>query len=163
MQESWFERVRSIDIRVLAAIAASLMLIIGVMWIVPTTPNSNKFTFDAARRSFSSANVIELGEVVPGAIVDGSDADFYRISPVSSSVRIDVRMTNGSPTMIPAVRIYDATTNLVLDRTKEYVQSPGANVDCSFLAQSAMTYYIQVSSQRNTKGPYRLTVTIRPV
>jgi hypothetical protein len=161
VSNTWFERIRSIDVRILAAIAATLMLIIGVMWVVPTTPTSNSFTFDTERRDFSSARPVALAEPIEGAIVDGSDADYYRISPLPSAVRLDVHMTNGSTTLIPAVRIFDGAKNLVLERSKEYLRSPGANVDCSFPAQSNTTYYVQMFGQRNTNGPYTLTITPR--
>ena len=160
-EDTFFGRIRAMDVRLLAAIAAALMLIVGVMWIVPTTPNSNSFTFDTARRDFSSAKPIALAEDVQGTLVDGSDADFYRISPQPSAVRLDVHMKNGSKTLLPAIRVYDGTKNLVLEKSKEYLRSPGTDLDCSFLAQSNMTYYLHILSQRNTNGPYTLTVTVR--
>ena|SRR2546425_7110795 len=159
--ETWFDRIRALDVRVLAAVAATLLLIIGVMWVVPTTPSSNNFKFDTARRAMSDARPIELAEPAQGNIVDGSDADFYRVDPLQSSLRLDVRLANGSAKMIPGLRIFDATRSLLQQKTTEYVRSPGANIDSSFLAQSKMTYYIQVFSQRNTTGPYTLTVTVR--
>src|SRR6516162_6555189 len=160
-ETTWFGRLRSLDVRVLAAIAAALMLIIGVMWVVPTTPTSNSFTFDSARRGMESARAIDYDEVVKGAIVDGSDADFYKLSPLNAAYRIDVHLGNGSPTMIPGVRIFDAARNLVQDKTVEYIRNPGGSIDCTFLAQSSVLYYIQILSQRNTTGPYTLSVTIR--
>jgi hypothetical protein len=159
---AWFGRIRSLDVRLLAAIAATLMLVFGVMWVVPTTPSSQSFTFDTARRSIESARPLDLEKPIAGTIVDGSDMEFYRIPPLQSSFRLDVRMTNGSQKMIPALRVFDATKSLIQDKTQEYVRRPGADIECSFLAQSNMTYYIQVFSQRNTTGPYTLTVTVRP-
>src|ERR1700689_1092906 len=108
---TFFERMRSVDIRVWAAIGASLLLIASVMWIIPFTPSSDNFTFDTTRRDFAQAHFIEIGNPVQGSIVDGSDADFYRIMPLQSSVRLDVRMANGSKALIPSVRIYDAAKN----------------------------------------------------
>jgi len=159
-QVTWFGRIRSLDIRVLASIAAALMLIIGVMWVVPTTPTSNEFTFDSERRGMDSAKPLDFDETVKGSIVDGSDADFYKLTPLKAAYRIDLHLVNGSRTMIPGVRIFDAAKNLVQDKTVEYVRSPGGSIDCSFLAQSSASYYIQVLSQRNTTGPYTLSVTI---
>src|SRR5262245_23071266 len=159
--DSWFSRVRALDIRLLAAIAATLMLIIGVMWVVPTTPNSKSFTFESTRRDMSDARPIEVGQSVEGNIVDGSDVDFYRIDPLKASFRLDVRMRTGSPKMIPALRIFDSSRTLIQDRNLEFIQRPGADIDCSFLAQSNMTYYVQVFSQRNTIGPYSLSVSMR--
>ena len=158
---TFFERLRNLDIRVWAAIGAAILLIGGVMWIVPFTPDSSNFTFDTSRRDVAQARFIELGTPVPGNIVDGSDADFYRIKPAPSAVRMDVHMANGSKTLIPSIRIYDTTKNLVVEKSKEYVKSPGVDLDCTFLAQSRMTYYVEVMSQRNTIGPYTLTVSVR--
>jgi hypothetical protein len=159
--ETWFGRIRSLDVRLLAGAAATLMLIIGVMWVVPTTPSSNNFTFDTARRGIEDARPIELSKPVEGNLVDGSDTDFYRIDPQKSSYRLDLHMTNGSPKLIPGLRVFDATKTLIQDRTLEFVRRPGADIDASFLAQSSITYYVQVLSQRNTTGRYTLTVTIR--
>lgn len=160
-RETWFGRIRSLDIRVVASIAAALMLVIGVMWVVPTTPTSNSFTFDSARRGMESAKSIDFDETVKGNIVDGSDVDFYKLTPLKAAYRIDVRLGNGSPTMIPGVRIFDAARNLIQDKTVEYIRNPGGSIECSFLAQSSVFYYIQVLSQRNTTGPYTLSVTIQ--
>jgi hypothetical protein len=155
-----FERIRALDVRLLAAVAATLLLIIGVMWIVPTTPSSNSFTFDTDRRDFSSARALEFAKTVSGSIVDGSDTDFYEVGPVPGSFRLDVHMT-GSEKLIPALRILDATKTLIQEKSVEYVRQPGANIDTSFSAHSNTAYYIQVFSQRNTTGSYTLTVTQR--
>jgi hypothetical protein len=156
-----FERILSVDIRIWAAVGASLLLIGGVMWIVPFTHDSSNFTFDTTRRDVSQARIIEDDNPVEGKIVDGSDTDFYRIKPVQSSVRLDVHMANGSKTLIPSIRIYDTTKNLVVEKSREYLKSPGADLDCTFLAQSNMTYYVEIKGQRNTIGPYTLAVSIR--
>ena len=158
---SWFERMRSWDIRIWASIGASLLLIAGVMWTVPFTPDATNFTFDTNRRDVASARNIELNQPVNGQLVDGSDTDFYRIAPLQSPVRLDVHMANGSPRLIPALRVYDASKNLVVEKSREYIKTPGANLDCTFLASSNRTYYVQVFGQRNTTGPYTLTVSVR--
>jgi hypothetical protein len=158
---SWFERVRSWDIRIWASIGASLLLIAGVMWTIPFTPDATNFTFDTTRRDVTNARMIEMGQPVNGQLVDGSDTDFYRIPPLQSSVQLDLHMANESPRLIPALRVYDSTKNLVIEKSKEYLKKPGANPDCSFLAQSDRTYYVQILSQRNTIGAYALTVSAR--
>ena len=151
----------AIDVRLLAAIAATLMLIGGVMWIVPTTPNSNSFTFDKARRDVSAARPIEMARPLEGMLVDGSDADFYRIDPLRAAASIDVHLMNGSVKLIPGLRVLDGNRELVVEKTLEYVQSPGTNADCSFQAQANMRYYVEVFGQRNTIGAYVLTVSKR--
>ena len=146
------------DVRLLAAIAATLMLVIGVMWVVPTTPNSNNFRFDIPRRGLSDARPIEFAKPVQGNIVDGSDADFYRIGPLQGSLRLDVRL-DASAKLIPGLFIVDGAKNIVQEKTAEYVRSPGASISSSFPGQPGMTYYFQVFGQRNTTGSYALTVT----
>src|SRR5262249_12117036 len=111
--ETLFERIRTMDVRIWAAIAATLLLIGGVMWVVPTTPKSNSFTFDPARRGISSARSIALDTRIDGNLVDGSDTDFYKIDPVSNAVQLEVRFMNGSTELIPAIRVFDGAANLV--------------------------------------------------
>jgi len=152
------ERLRALDVRLIAAAAATLMLVIGVMWVIPTTPNSNSFTFDTARRGISGARPLKLGQTVSGAIVDGSDTDFYEVSAAQGPLHLDVRMT-ASANLIPGLRIIDATNRLVQDKSVEYVRQPGANIDTSFVSKSNMTYYVEVFSQRNTTGSYTLNLT----
>ena len=158
---SWFERMRSWDIRIWASIGASLLLIAGVMWTIPFTPDATNFTFDTTRRDVANARQIQIDQPLNGQLVDGSDTDFYSIAPLPSAVRLDVHMGNGSPKLIPALRVYDSTKNIVAEKSKEVLRTPGANLDCSFLAQSNRIYYLQVLSQRNTSGPYTLTVSVR--
>ena|SRR5688572_16754836 len=139
--ESWFERFVRLDIRVWAAIIATVLLVGGVMWVVPTTPTSSSFTFDTARRDASNALPILLDTPLDGTIIHGSDAEFYRLEPpLKTSYRLDVRLTNHSEKMIPGIRIFDAANNLLQDKSLEYVRKPGATIETSFLAQSNVTY-----------------------
>jgi hypothetical protein len=158
---SIFDRIRSWDIRIWAGIGASILLILGVMWTVPFTPDATNFTYETRRRDLASARPIELDQVVEGQLVDGSDTDFYSIEPQKAAVRIDVHFVNGSPKLIPALRVYDTSQNIVIEKGHEYLQHPGANVDCTFLAESNRRYYVQILGQRNTSGPYNFTVTVR--
>jgi hypothetical protein len=61
-----WERIQSVDIRIWASIGASLLLIAGVMWIVPFTPEVSNFTFDTSRRDVAQAQAIEMEK--PGPI-----------------------------------------------------------------------------------------------
>lgn len=157
--DTWLGRIRKLDPRVPAAVAATLMLVVGVMWVVPTTPTSHTFQFETQRRNIEHARLIQLDKPVNGSLVDGSDTEFYRVEPRSNPFQLVVRMTSESSTMIPGLRVFDATGSLVQDRSSEYVQRPGSQIDSSLLAEANATYYVQVFSQRNTTGPYTLTVT----
>jgi hypothetical protein len=159
--ESWLERLVRLDIRVWSAIIATVLLVGGVMWVIPTTPTSSSFTFETARRDAATALPILLDLPLEGTIIHGSDAEFYRLEPLKTSYRLDVLLTNRSDKMIPGIRIFDAANNLIQDRSPEFVRRPGATIETSFLAQSNMTYYIQVFSQRNTTGPYTISVKMR--
>lgn len=154
-------RIRPFDIRVIAAAIAAVLLIGGVMWVVPTTPNSQSFQFDASRRDVSAARPIEFGTVREGTMVDGSDVDFYRLDPAQGPRSIAVHMASKAPKMIPALVIFDAAGNLVQDKTAEYTRKPGADIETSFEAKPGTIYYVQVFTQRNTTGTYTLTVAER--
>ena len=160
--QTLFQRMRAIDLRIWAALVATLLLIGGVMWVVPTTPESNSFTFDSARRGIESARPIAMDQPVQGSLVDGSDADFYRVDSVGpAAVQIDMHLTNGSAKLIPGLRVFDSAKNLIVEKSSEYVRSPGTDIDCSFATKPDMPYYVQVFGQRNTTGPYTLIVTAR--
>src|SRR2546427_3333680 len=98
--KTWFARVRSIDVRIIAAAGAAVLLIGGVMWTIPTTPDSNNFTFDAPRRDFSSARPVEIGKPIQGQIVDGSDIDYYRIRAGGAGGHVQIHIQNGSGTFV---------------------------------------------------------------
>jgi len=154
-------RMRGLDVRILAAIAAAVMLIVGVMWVVPTTPNSKSFTFNGSRRGVSAARPVQPGSTVEGRIVDGSDVDFYRLGPLATGAVLDVRIANGSRSMIPGLIVFDSAANLIQERTSEFLRRPGSNIESFFSAEPNTTYYLQVMTQRNTTGPYTLTITLR--
>jgi len=147
--KNWFAGIRTIDIRLIAAAGAALLLIGAVMWTIPTTPDSNSFTFDLPRRDFSSAKPLEISKPVQGRIVDGSDADYYRFSSASGG-RFQIRVRTDSATLVPALDIYDATKKLIDEKL---------GADDRLIAQPSTVYYIQISGQRSTTGPYTLTIS----
>ena len=148
--KTWFARVRSIDVRIIAAAAAAVLLIGGVMWTIPTTPDSNSFTFDAPRRDFSSARLVEPGKPIQGQIVDGSDIDYYRINSGAAGGRVQIHIRNNSSAFVPGLSVYDSAKKLIEERLA---------ADYSLATQPNTTYYVQVWGQRSTTGPYTLTVT----
>ena len=143
---SLFERVKTIDVRIIAAAGAALLLIVGVMWTIPTTPESNEFRFDSARRSLSNAKPLEISHAVAGQIVDGSDVDFYRIDSATGG-QLLVHVSADAGTFLPALDIYGPNKNLLQEKL---------GPDASFVAQPKTTYYIQVAGQRSTTGTYTL-------
>ncbi len=80
--------------------------------------------------------------------MDGSDVDYYRFNSGSGgSFQIHVRSESGR--LIPALDIYNATKKLIDEKL---------GADDSLVAQPNTLYYIQVSGQRSTTGPYTLIV-----
>jgi hypothetical protein len=146
---SLFARIRKIDVRIIASAAAALLLIAGVMWTIPATPESNEFTFDVARRTLSNARPIEINQPIAGQIVDGSDIDFYRIRSGKNG-ELQIHVGNVSGTLLTALDVYDSNKKLVGEKL---------DGDYSFVVQANATYYIQVSGQRSTTGDYTLTVS----
>jgi|SRR5213593_1339555 len=146
--KNWFAGIRTIDIRLIAAAGAALLLIGGVMWTIPTTPDSNSFTFDLPRRDFASARPLEMNKPVRGRIVDGSDIDYYRLSSGSGG-RFQIHVRTDSDTFSPALDVYDATKKLI---------DAKLGPDDSLVAQPGTVYYIQLSGQHGTTGPYTLIV-----
>ena len=146
--KNWFAGIRTIDIRLIAAAGAALLLIGGVMWTIPTTPDSNSFTFDLPRRDFASARPLEMNKPVQGRIVDGSDVDYYRFRSGSGG-RFQIHVRTDSDSLIPALDIYDATKKLIDEKL---------GADDTLVAQPSTVYYIQISGQRSSTGPYTLIV-----
>jgi hypothetical protein len=145
---SLLARIRKIDVRVWASAGAALLLIFGVMWTLPTTPESNEFKFDTARRGLDNAKPIGINQPTPGQIVDGSDIDYYQIRSGSGGP-LRIHVANDSGTLLAALDVYNANRKLVEEKL---------GPDYSFVAQPNATYYIQVSGQRSTTGDYTLTV-----
>jgi hypothetical protein len=146
--EGWFARIRKLDVRIIASVAAALLLIVGVMWTIPTTPESGSFKFDSARRDLSNAKPIEINAAIPGEIVDGSDIDYYRINSGSGG-RLQIHVEVDSGSLVPAIDVYDAAKKIVEEKL---------GPDYSLAAQPNTTYYVQVSGQRSTTGQYVLTI-----
>jgi hypothetical protein len=155
---AWFARIRTMDVRILAAIGATLLLVFGVMWTVPTTPSSDRFTFDASRRGISSARPLAIDGPIDGRLVDGSDTDYYKLNPTATPVRIHLRVSPAS-SLILGLRVFDSTGNLIVENPTDHVPSPGGDIDGSFQAHPGTIYYVQVFSHRNTTGSYRLNAT----
>jgi hypothetical protein len=141
-------RIKRTDVRIIAAAAAALLLIVGVMWTIPTTPESNEFKFDSARRNLSNAKPIQINQPVPGQIVDGSDIDYYQVRSGPGG-RLHIHLAISSATLIPAIDVYDAEKKLVEEKLGS---------DDSFMAQPDTTYYVQISGQRSTTGDYTLII-----
>src|SRR2546426_2276745 len=104
---NWFAGIRTIDIRLIAAAGAAVLLIGGVMWTIPTTPDSNSFTFDLPRRGFSGARAIEINKPDQGKLVDGNDIDYYRVRSRPRG-RFYIHVSTESAKLAPAPHIYRA-------------------------------------------------------
>ncbi len=149
MTSTWLARIRSVDVRIIASVFAALLLIVGVMWTIPTTPSSNNFSFDPVRRDVSNARPIAPDHAVQGNIVDGSDSDYYRVTSGSSDTRLELHSHGVSGGLMPALRVWNSTKNIVGESNADSMAVP---------IQPNATYYVQIWGLRSTTGAYDLTV-----
>ena len=152
---TWFERLRGLDVRLLAAIGACLLLIVAIVVTLPKGPDSSNVVLDPVPpgHDMFHAKAIELDQAIE-ANIDGKDTDFYRVKLIGARGYLRVHISH-STTLIPGVRIYASDKNTV---GEYYFDDAGANVDYPFLAQPDTTYYLQIWGARGTIGTYTLTV-----
>ena len=104
------------------------------------------------------ANAIWLDKPLDGAVSRASgDVDCYWFTtPRPPRDRIDVEVVNRSITLVPRLRIHDASGKL-LTGVKE-ATGPGTNVRFDFSPPPNALYYVQVDGASGTSGAYTLTV-----
>jgi hypothetical protein len=129
-------RLRDVDVRLLGAIAAALLLIFGVEFSLPNGPDSSNLTFDPApRRDISHAKPIEIDKSIESKITSAKDTDFYQLKSMGTGGYLSVHIGNESKTLIPELRVYDSNKNTIGET---------GDLDYPFLAQANATYYLQV-------------------
>ena len=152
---TWFERLRGLDVRLLAAIGACLLLIVAIVVTLPKGPDSSNVVLDPVPpgHDMFHAKAIALDQAIE-ANIDGKDTDFYRVKSIGARGYLRVHISH-STTLIPGVRIYASDKNTVGEYRFDHA---GANGDYPFLAQPDTTYYLQIWGARGTIGTYTLTV-----
>jgi len=155
---NWFGRLRGIDIRLVAAIGATLLLIFAIAVTLPNGPDSGNVIFDPApRHDISHAERVELAKPIESRIMRDKDADFYQVKSAGASGFLTVHVNNESKTFIPEVRVFDINRK---SNGESHADAPGANLEYRFPAQPDTTYYIQVWGQQGTVGTYILMVSV---
>ena len=104
---------------------------------------------DAAEK----ATPIAPGKTLAANIMDEKDADWYRLTGVTSS-KVSGRLENRSSTLRPHVSIFDENRSEV---TQKYNGTQGASLDFTFDAQPGKDYYILIHPY-DSAGAYELTV-----
>ncbi len=99
---------------------------------------------------------IDIGRQISGDIMDQDDADFYRFKTTSQSKTIKLHIENESTTLRPGVRVFDGNKS---ELPGTHNETPGANLDHSFLVQPNANYFVDVYGDYYTSGSYALMLT----
>jgi hypothetical protein len=124
------------------------------MYLLKVTPLKAFDRFEP-NDDISSAGRISIGEEVAANIMDSADTDFFSFtSPRKGNVTVELR--NRSTTLIPVLAVYGPDRrNLGFAPD---VQKPGANLRHTINVEKDQVYYLQISSQSGSAGPYSIRV-----
>lgn len=89
------------------------------------------------------ATSIKLGRTTEANVMDGIDADWYRLSGIDGKT-VTVRLENKSRTLRPSIRVHNADKSVARDWTSANVE--GADLEVSFPAEPNREYFIVVAS-----------------
>jgi hypothetical protein len=105
---------------------------------------------------FNHTNLFKVGSKIAGAISDSADQDFFQFNTTSGPRDYyQVSLNNGSLTLFPSIRVYDANRQKVGECVSwESV----AHVGCAFSALAESTYTVQISGNAGTAGGYDFVV-----
>jgi hypothetical protein len=103
------------------------------------------------------ANLLSLESAVAGAISDGPDLDYFRITaPNGPRDILSVALKNTSDTLEPEINFYNGSKQ---DYTGGgYSDTAGADLEKFLTDAPGATFYIRVSSRGSSTGTYRLLV-----
>jgi len=106
---------------------------------------------------FIHANEIPVGRKIAADITDASDTDYYLLK-TSAGPRDYYQATveNGGVTLEPHILVYDGNRAKLRECSSSYQAL--AHLDCPFPAQPESNYYVEVSGESGTTGPYGLLV-----
>jgi hypothetical protein len=107
----------------------------------------------------SQANVVWLDKPVE-AIISPSIGDidcFWFTTPRPPRDHISVEIINRSITLVPRMRIYDASGKMVSGLRE--ATGPGGSLRFDFSPPANAFYYVQVEGASSTSGPYSLSVS----
>ncbi len=103
------------------------------------------------------AKAISSEELIEGHIMDGADADYYRIKMSSKNSTVVVSINNPSTTLRPQIALFDEDKHKFWENNG-YNWTPGQDLEHSFEAEADSVYYLAVSGYDST-GPYQLKVS----
>ena len=110
--------------------------------------------------SVLEATPITADSAVSAKIMDGHDADVFRIETGDGVTQMSVRLTNRSTTLRPRLQFYDANKSAFGDH---YNTTGGADLSHAIKVQPMSAYYIRVTDYyTEAPGAYDLQVTLEP-
>jgi hypothetical protein len=115
----------------------------------------NAFDAHEPNDTISMATTVLVGSTTHASILDGKDVDTYVVeSPNATSLTVEI--LEHSPSLSPTLTFFGPDKNrLTLDPRKTVFDEW---LRYQFTTQAHQRYYIQVSSDRDTKGDYTLRV-----
>jgi len=127
---NWFGRLRGVDIRLVAAIGATLLLIFAIAVTLPNGPDSGNVIFDPApRHDISHAERVELDKPIESRIMREKDAELLS-GEIDGGVRLlTVHVNNESKTFIPKCA---SLTAIETAPARQTLMAPGANLEYAF-------------------------------
>ena len=87
--------------------------------------------------------------------MDDRDTDFYTFTATRTGTQ-DLEIENRSPTFIPGLSVFAPDRRFT--GFGPDVRTPGTPLKHAFPIDEGQTYYLQVWSQANTAGAYRMTL-----
>ena len=103
------------------------------------------------------AKDISVEKPIAGHVMDGADADYYRIKTSSKNSTVIVSINNPSSTLRPQLALFNGDKHKFWGNNG-YYWTPGQDLEHSFEAKADSVYYLAVSGYKST-GPYQLKVS----
>ena len=102
----------------------------------------------------AEANILPLEKKIEANIVDPEDSDYFRItSPGKYRDILQVRLENLSPTLRPALALYDKNKSELPGALND---TPNANLEHEFVTGPAETFYFRIYGRSSSTGRYRV-------
>jgi hypothetical protein len=126
----------------------------GGLYLLTVTP-LKAFDRYEPNDEIMGARSISIGEEISANVMDNADTDFFSfLSPRKGSVNVEFR--NRSNSLVPVLAVYNKdrrNIGFAQDAVK-----PGSNLRHTIDANKDEMFYLQISSQSGTAGPYVLRV-----
>ncbi len=106
------------------------------------------------------ATPIDIGTDVKAGMMDGGDADYFKIMTGDGDASLVAAVANKSTTLRPQITLFDANKT---DLGSQYNTTDGGDISYAFKAAPNTTYFVRVRDYYGkAAGDYTLTVAEKP-